>query len=94
MEELRRESRHKEVIVLELEEESERKIATLKEQSAVDRRRLVAEWEEKVRIVAGEREGMARENDELRELVTRQHKALQLQNEQYEEVVTRNEELT
>jgi uncharacterized tellurite resistance protein B-like protein len=65
----------------------------LKEQYQQEKKRLTAEWEERVRAALADRAAREQENDELRELITRQHKALQLQNDQYEECAKKNEEL-
>lgn len=66
--------------IFEMEDEIEAFKTQMREQFQHEKKKLVMEWDEKVRNAVAERTAREQENEELRELITRQHKALQLQN--------------
>lgn len=63
-----------------MEDEIETYKTQMREQFQHEKKKLVLEWDEKLRSAVVERSAREQENEELRELITRQHKALQLQN--------------
>lgn len=66
--------------IFEMEDEIETYKTQMREQFQHEKKKLVLEWDEKLRSAVVERSAREQENEELRELITRQHKALQLQN--------------
>lgn len=80
LEEVKKESKAKDMIIFELEDDIQRLKTQYKDQIQIDRKKIVAECEEKWRAAVADKVTREQEIEELRELVTRQHKALQLQN--------------
>lgn len=80
IDELRKECKSKDMQIFEMEDEIEAYKTQMREQFQHEKKKLVLEWDEKLRAVVAERTTREQENEELRELITRQHKALQLQN--------------
>lgn len=80
IDELRKECKSKDMQIFEMEDEIEAYKTQMREQFQHEKKKLVLEWDEKLRAAVAERTTREQENEELRELITRQHKALQLQN--------------
>ena len=80
IDELRKECKSKDMHIFEMEDEIETYKTQMREQFQHEKKKLVLEWDEKLRSAVVERSAREQENEELRELITRQHKALQLQN--------------
>ena len=93
IEQLRKENKSKDLIVFDMEDQLSRQKQQLKEQSSQERKRINAEWEEKIKNIMFESSQKDKQNEQIKELVARQHKALQMQNDQFEEAAQKNEEL-
>lgn len=55
IEEVRRECKGKDVMLLEMEEEAEKTVMAVKEQFAQEKRRMLMDWEERVKALTVER---------------------------------------
>lgn len=93
LQDLRRESKAKDLQLFEMEDEVQAMKTQLREQYLQEKKKSTVEWEERLRSALNDRSIRQQQNDQLRELITRQHKALQLQNDQYEECAKKNEEM-
>jgi hypothetical protein len=55
VEELRKDNKSKDILIFEMEDELEHKASQLKEQFLLEKRKIITEWEEKLKAVYAER---------------------------------------